>query len=28
MRNRSVHGGRHELGQNFLTHRPTIHSIV
>lgn len=21
---RSIHGGRHELGQNFLTHRPTI----
>ncbi|WP_127476643.1 23S ribosomal RNA methyltransferase Erm [Microbacterium sulfonylureivorans] len=28
MRNRSSHGGRHELGQNFLTHRPTIHGIV
>ena len=28
MRNRSVHGGRHELGQNFLTHRPTIQTIV
>jgi len=28
MRNRSFHGGRHELGQNFLTHRPTIHGIV
>jgi 23S rRNA (adenine-N6)-dimethyltransferase len=28
MRNRSVHGGRHELGQNFLIHRPTIHDIV
>lgn len=25
---RSVHGGPHELGQNFLIHRPTIHSIV
>lgn len=25
---RSAHGGRHELGQNFLTHRPTIHGIV
>lgn len=25
---RSVHGGRHELGQNFLIHRPTIHGIV
>lgn len=21
---RSIHGGRHELGQNFLTHRPTL----
>ncbi|WP_203582096.1 23S ribosomal RNA methyltransferase Erm [Microbacterium hibisci] len=28
MRNRSSHGGRHELGQNFLTHRPTIRGIV
>lgn len=28
MRNRSVHGGRHELGQNFLIHRPTIQRIV
>lgn len=28
MRNRSAHGGRHELGQNFLTHRPTITRIV
>lgn len=28
MRNRSVHGGRHELGQNFLIHRPTIDDIV
>jgi 23S rRNA (adenine-N6)-dimethyltransferase len=28
MRNRSSHGGRHELGQNFLTHDPTIQSIV
>ncbi len=25
---RSVHGGRHELGQNFLHHRPTIDRIV
>jgi 23S rRNA (adenine-N6)-dimethyltransferase len=25
---RSSHGGRHELGQNFLTHRPTIDRIV
>ncbi|HEY9265401.1 MAG TPA: 23S ribosomal RNA methyltransferase Erm [Microbacterium sp.] len=25
---RSVHGGRHELGQNFLIHRPTIRGIV
>jgi 23S rRNA (adenine-N6)-dimethyltransferase len=25
---RSVHGGRHELGQNFLTHRPTIRVIT
>ena len=25
---RSVHGGRHELGQNFLVHRPTIRHIV
>lgn len=25
---RSHHGGRHELGQNFLTHRPTIDRIV
>ncbi|MFC4140033.1 MULTISPECIES: 23S ribosomal RNA methyltransferase Erm [unclassified Microbacterium] len=24
---RSVHGGRHELGQNFLVHAPTIRSI-
>jgi 23S rRNA (adenine-N6)-dimethyltransferase len=23
-----VHGGRHELGQNFLIHRPTIRGIV
>jgi 23S rRNA (adenine-N6)-dimethyltransferase len=23
-----MHGGRHELGQNFLIHRPTIRSIV
>ncbi len=28
MRTRSPHGGRHELGQNFLTHRPTVHRIV
>ncbi len=28
MRNRSRHGGRHELGQNFLVHRPTIDRIV
>ncbi|WP_159502176.1 23S ribosomal RNA methyltransferase Erm [Microbacterium sp. 18062] len=25
---RSLHGGRHELGQNFLTHRPTIDTII
>jgi 23S rRNA (adenine-N6)-dimethyltransferase len=25
---RSTHGGRHELGQNFLTHRPTVDRIV
>ncbi|MFB9683816.1 23S ribosomal RNA methyltransferase Erm [Amycolatopsis plumensis] len=25
---RSVHGGRHELGQNFLHHPATIHTIV
>jgi len=25
---RSHHGGRHELGQNFLTHTPTIRRIV
>lgn len=25
---RSMHGGRHELGQNFLIHRPTIRGIV
>ncbi|MFE6995828.1 23S ribosomal RNA methyltransferase Erm [Microbacterium sp. NPDC057659] len=24
---RSVHGGRHELGQNFLVHTPTLRSI-
>lgn len=24
---RSIHGGRHELGQNFLTHRPTLARI-
>lgn len=28
MRSRSRHGGRHELGQNFLTHRPTINRVV
>jgi 23S rRNA (adenine-N6)-dimethyltransferase len=28
MRTRSVHGGRHELGQNFLVHQPTIDRIV
>lgn len=28
MRKRSVHGGRHELGQNFLVHRPTITKII
>jgi 23S rRNA (adenine-N6)-dimethyltransferase len=28
MRTRSPHGGRHELGQNFLIHRPTIETIV
>jgi 23S rRNA (adenine-N6)-dimethyltransferase len=28
MPHRSLHGGRHELGQNFLTHRPTIQGIV
>lgn len=28
MRTRSVHGGRHELGQNFLVHTPTIDRIV
>lgn len=28
MRNRSTHGGRHELGQNHLIHRPTIRRIV
>lgn len=28
MRTRSVHGGRHELGQNFLIHTPTIDRIV
>ena len=27
-RSRSIHGGRHELGQNFLIHRPTIRRIV
>lgn len=25
---RSFHGGRHELGQNFLTHRPTLDRIA
>lgn len=25
---RAMHGGRHELGQNFLIHRPTIRGIV
>lgn len=25
---RSSHGGRHELGQNFLTHTPTINTIT
>lgn len=25
---RSTHGGRHELGQNFLTHTPTIKKIL
>ncbi|WP_102194136.1 23S ribosomal RNA methyltransferase Erm [Microbacterium aurantiacum] len=25
---RSLHGGRHELGQNFLTHRPTLSRIT
>lgn len=25
---RSLHGGRHELGQNFLIHRPTIDTII
>ncbi|EHK88395.1 23S ribosomal RNA methyltransferase Erm [Saccharomonospora azurea] len=28
MSHRSRHGGRHELGQNFLVHRPTIDRIV
>ncbi|MDR6198746.1 23S rRNA (adenine-N6)-dimethyltransferase [Microbacterium sp. SORGH_AS428] len=28
MRTRSVHGGRHELGQNFLIHPPAIDRIV
>ncbi len=28
MRTRSVHGGRHELGQNFLIHTPTLDRIV
>lgn len=28
MRTRSPYGGRHELGQNFLTHPPTIDRIV
>ncbi|WP_423774168.1 23S ribosomal RNA methyltransferase Erm [Ancrocorticia populi] len=25
---RSQHGGRHELGQNFLTHKPAINKII
>ncbi|MBK0331068.1 23S ribosomal RNA methyltransferase Erm [Brachybacterium sp. MASK1Z-5] len=25
---RSLHGGRHELGQNFLVHRPTLEQIA
>lgn len=25
---RSIHGGRHELGQNFLVHRPTLARIT
>lgn len=25
---RSLHGGRHELGQNFLVHRPTIDTLA
>ncbi|WIY83972.1 23S ribosomal RNA methyltransferase Erm [Propionimicrobium sp. PCR01-08-3] len=25
---RSIHGGRHELGQNFLHHKPTIKQII
>lgn len=25
---RSLHGGRHELGQNFLTHTPTIRTVM
>lgn len=28
MRHRSAHGGRHELGQNFLVHPPTIDRIL
>ncbi|MBW9205808.1 23S ribosomal RNA methyltransferase Erm [Mumia sp. zg.B17] len=28
MRSHTPHGGRHELGQNFLHHRPTIERIV
>ena len=28
MRSRSDHGGRHELGQNFLTHRPTLQHLT
>ena len=28
MRTRSVHGGRHELGQNYLIHQPTIDRIT
>ncbi len=25
---RSTHGGRHELGQNFLVHTPTLEKIA
>ena len=28
MRTRSLSGGRHELGQNFLTHRPTLQRLT
>ena len=28
MPKRSIHGGRHELGQNFLVHRPSITTII